>query len=235
MRLRCLVTVVAAASCHHSPKTAADSGASQAVVVVEDSSKTPDHRPLCGASLSVTCFVDTARVLESAAPGEDYPEANWIFFAASGDSIAVSADSGSLVTSLGQEHDAKGATASYFHKRTLQAGVVTVRVVFGQYLQGHSPAYDIRLQRLAGTANSLFRPTGQRAVLTIRARGIPDVTAVIPLAMRPGITDMAAWQVYDGEYRVALLADSLYLVCRKRCSTADTVKLTPGAQATIAY
>ena len=162
-------------------------------------------------------------------PGEDYPEAKWIFFAASGDSIAVSVDSSALSTNFGQEKVGR-ITASSFHKRLARDGVLTVDV--SMYRREESLPYAIRFQQFASSTNALLRPTGERAFLRIGSVTDTERFAIIPRSkMLPG-TDPSPWEVPEGDYRVALLADSLYVVCRNGCSIADTLKLTPGERAT---
>jgi hypothetical protein len=165
-------------------------------------------------------------------PGEDNPVAHWIFFAASGDSIAVSADSDAAVTTNLGEEKVGPLTASSFHKRVVRDGVLTVEVIIAPFMQGESPPYAIRFERFASSASALLRPSGQRAFLTIGLDTSSEMFAVIPLSKAKALADPSPWQVPSGEYRVALVADSLYVVCRKACSMADTVRLAPGQRVT---
>jgi hypothetical protein len=184
-----------------------------------------------GAGGPTTCFVDTAQTPPNAIPGEDYPQARWIFFAAAGDSITVSVDSSaSITTNFGQEKVGR-ITASFYHKRLAQDGVLTVDVSTRQFPQGETPAYAIRFQQIASSTSAPLRPTNQRALLTVGAPNEAERYAVIPLSQMQGLRNPSSWEIYQGNYRVALVADSLYVVCRKQCSIADTVKLTPGARA----
>jgi hypothetical protein len=52
---------------------------------------------------------------------------------------------------------------------------------------------------------------------------------VIPLGVAPTVRDRSMWTVLPRRYRVALLPDSLYELCKIPCSRPDTVKLTPSA------
>jgi hypothetical protein len=190
-----------------------------------------DSLQACDAARSGICFLDAARDPKGATPGEDYPEAKWIFFTAAGDSIEVFAESSVLVTNFGQEHDVDGVTASSFHRRLVRDGVLEVEVAFDERRRGDSVPYAIRFRRLEASTSAALRATGKYSYLTIGSNADSEMFAVIPLAMMRSRSDVAAWRVDPGEYRVALVPDSLYVVCRKQCASADTIKLTPGMHA----
>jgi hypothetical protein len=169
--------VVASGACHKESelRSREHAGGEKAAGVAVAGTTSGAATAACAGSHPATCFLDTAHAPLEAIPGEDNPEAKWIFFAASGDSAEVSVDSSAITTNFGQERDAHQNTASSFHTRLAQSGVFEVALIIRPFLQGHSPPYVIRFRRFEASANSAFRATGERSLLTIESKSDTEV------------------------------------------------------------
>ncbi len=186
------------------------------------------------------CFRDTAfmRLLDTE-PGR-VTEADWLFFAAARDSLEFYVGTGGRETggarlstdfpgnSGYQERDELKNTAPYNRFRMPSDGTVAVWVTASGMIID-TVAYTIRVHRFGTDPTPAFRPTGQRATLTLTSQNKTDRISVVPLGLAGSVRDLSAWTVFPRTYRVALLPDSLYEICRMPCSRRDTVKLTPAA------
>jgi hypothetical protein len=184
--------------------------------------------PDCNRGIKgLTCYLDTT--YEQSFPGEAISATmkTWLLFGARGDSIELFSGAGSaMMTSLGQEHDVRNNTASYFRRRLANSGAISVLVTTSDG-RGDSVEYYLRL-REQGSDRSPLRVTGERAQLTIEGRGPSGRASVVPLAVVSSLTDLSAWEIDAATYNVALVRDSLYQVCRVPCRKPDTLRLAPG-------
>lgn len=208
--------------------------------------------PACGSS--ALCFHDTARVrILDYEPGRAV-DTRWVVFGAASDSIELSASSKLRLDALGlsdlvgfgisanhaargyQERDTTGNTAPYVRFRLPYDGAVTVDIYADERGVYDTVAYTLSLRRMgAGVTPPLFEATGRAAALTLDSGRELDRFVIAPL----GATDWAAnperWAVWQGRFKVALVPDSLYVVCKLPCERADTVVLKPLADVTRRY
>jgi hypothetical protein len=80
-----------------------------------------------------------------------------------------------------------------------------------------------------------FRATGRSATLTVTSKRKTAQFSIVPISLLSPVTDRSKWKAFVRTYKVALVRDSLYEVCRVPCSRPDTVKLTPSARVTKRY
>ena len=183
--------------------------------------------PECNRGVTgLICYVDTT--FTQTFPGEPNPITmkNWLLFGAGGDSIEIYSGAGSaVVTSVGQEHDARNNTAAFFRRRLATSGAIHVWIMTSDG-RGDSVEYYLRLREQASDRSPL-RVTGERAQLTIEGRGPSGRASVVPLAVVSSLKDLSAWETDPGTYNVALVRDSLYQVCRVPCRKPDTLRLAP--------
>ena len=96
--------------------------------------------------------------------------------------------------------------------------------------------YWFRAARYRRSApNASLALTGARA--TVRAGSWlhgRDSFSIVPLSMVSRVKDPSSWKVPAGTWVVALVKDSLYDVCYKRCVRHDTIRLRPFQRVTIA-
>lgn len=192
--------------------------------------------PNCDSRDTIICFRDTAYVHEE--PGYSVPVlgADWLLFGTARDSIEIHATPDEtrgkgrafLSTNLGHEKDASRTTAPYFRIRLPNDVAIAVWVDLDRDL-GDSVAYAFRINRVGPRAAGLLRATGQSATLTISSAGEADTFTVVPASVPKRGRDLSKWVVFARKYKIALVADSLYEICRIPCSAPDIVKLTPGA------
>ena len=216
--------------------TVADAqGAKHARELGPDTSK-PDRPleiPRCDSAPSATCFRDTAY-----GHSLDYDpgwvvESNWIWFGAAGDSVEIVVPHGMYVsTNFGQEHDELKNTASYFRHRLTADGVIELWISADET---DSIAYSLSIRRVGSHAPPLLRPTGRYATLTVTSRRKAAQFSIVPISLVNSATDRSKWKAFAQTYKVALVSDSLYELCRVPCSRPDTVKLTPSARVTKRY
>ena len=185
----------------------------------------PGLPALCDTTATVICYQDTARVATVGA--SDYPLANWLWFAATGDSIEISVNPpATIVTSLGEERDSLQNTARYFRHRFSRNGVVEIFLALEQGY-GDTVPYVLSITRSRIASNNVLRPTGLAATLTVETRRTRDAFSIVPISVAAGVRDRLEWRIHAKAYKVALVSDSLYELCRLPCSKPDTVKLTP--------
>lgn len=208
--------------------------------------------PACNAG--AVCFHDTARVrILDYEPGRSV-ESRWVVFGAAGDSIELSASSTLRLDALGlsdlvgfaisaghgakgyQERDTTGNTAPYVRFRLPNDGAVTVDIGADERGVYDTVAYTLSLRRVGpGVTPRLFRVTGQAAALTLASERERDRFVVAPLSAADWTSHPERWSVFQGRYKVALVPDSLYVVCRLPCQRADTVLLKPSGDVTRRY
>jgi hypothetical protein len=157
---------------------------------------------------------------------------NWIVFGTAGDSIEVSVPQGAVIsTNRGAERDAQHDNVPYFRHRLKTGGIVLLSIFLNDSLTD-PVQYSLRLWRDRNSRTAL-QPTGAGATLVIDSQNTSDRFAVIPLSVAKSVVDLTDWDVERGTYRVVLVADSLYQVCRLPCVIRDVVKLSPFAAVTI--
>lgn len=230
---------VALASCRRENDAGAHRGLADgaaAAMVAQDLGGLSQHAQLepCESSAMSLCYTDTAYVHED--PGSmPIRDKWWIWFGARGDSIEFDLAPGDAIsTNIGADRDARHDNVPYFRRRLARAGAVEMWVLLPDTL-GDTVAYTLRVRRIPSGGSAILRPTGERATLTIQSHSAKDRFAVVPLAAARSVRDLSSWQVHPETYNVALVQDSLYVLCRLPCVRRDTVKLTPRATVTRSY
>ncbi len=197
----------------------------------------------CGSPANVVCFHTNAYSHEEPDVANPVLGAHWIWFGTASDSIEISArpdlrspqtGGGTYIsTSLGQERDSLGNTASHFRRRLASDGVVELSVTFdniiGSEIMGDTVGYTLTIGHAAEVSRPALRTTGKWATLTIVSARATDAFSVVPISIVSSVRDFSKWKVSPRTYNVALTADSLYEVCRLPCSSPDTITLTPSA------
>lgn len=203
----------------------------------------------CNASTSVLCIQDTAIVPEDPDMADPIAGARWVLFGAKGDSVQISArphvrtphGEGAYISSnLGQEHTALGNTAPYLRRRVQSNGLIFLHVSFSDHVDGEllhdTVKYTLRVRREKPDQPASLRAIGEHAILALEsARSAGDEFSLIPISLATGVTDFTPWRISAGVYRVLLVSDSLYQLCRLPCDRPDTVKLTPWVRVTKEY
>jgi hypothetical protein len=185
----------------------------------------------CDSAPGVFCFSDTARA--EMQPGDPVPRADrdWIWFGTGGDSIEVRGPDGSSIsTNVGTEHDSDRNNVSYFHGRLTGDGVVAITITFWNAPDVVPYELSVRSQRT--DARARLRPTGKWARLTIVGANPRDSLTIAPLSVARFARSEARWRVTAQSYNVALVADSLYEVCKVPCASPDTISLVPNGRET---
>ena len=183
----------------------------------------------CDTTGLTICYRDIARPGDADEDPMLSPRANWIWFAAAGDSIEISTSPAAFVlTSVGQERDSLQNTARRFRHRLQNDGLVIVWLAFDEQVVDTVP-YTLRVWS-SGSASRPLRATGETATLTVVSRRKNSTFSLVPASIASTVRDRSQWRMFARTYKVALLKDSLYELCRLPCSTPDTVKLTPFAR-----
>lgn len=183
----------------------------------------------CDTASMTICYQDTARAGTSDEDPAQYPLADWIWFAVARDSIEISAPAGSAVTTnIGQERDALHNTRGYFRYRALRDGVLLISVSLDE-TQGATVPYTLQISRGGSPTSGFLRPTGATATLTVISGDKAAAFSLVPGSIASAVRDRSPWRIYAGRFKVALVSDSLYELCRLPCSSPDTVELTPSA------
>jgi hypothetical protein len=181
----------------------------------------------CDGTPQTVCYRDTARPGDVDEDPMQSPLADWIWFGAEGDSIDISASpSASIATSIGQERDSLHNTAHRFRHRLQNDGVVLVWLAFDEQVIPTLP-YTLSVWH-NGSASSLLRSTGRSATLSLVSRHKTESFSLVPASIAPTVHDRSQWRIFAQTYKVALVSDSLYELCRFPCTAPDTVKLTPS-------
>jgi hypothetical protein len=201
---------------------------------VKSSAAAARSAPLPGCKDAVsTCMRDTAygHTIDYS-PGW-LVDADWIVFGDAGDTIEASAYSEektprvlSVSVAMWGRRDLKAPRVDM-----TTAGAVMVMVLADLYgFAGDTIPYVIHLRRQGRRSPSL-QPTGALSRLTIQSGREADRFSVMPVAVGV-VPDRQSWSVSAGTYRVALVPDSLYEICRLPCQRPDTLTLRPGATVT---
>jgi hypothetical protein len=186
----------------------------------------------CEPTPTVICYLDTARVRLTGDNPEQYPDRDWVWFASAGDSIEISGPAGaSVATVIGQERDSLNHTAPYFRHRVARSGVLEVSLTLFQ-ADGDTP-YPFRISRSESASNPSLRPTGQTATLSVVSRHEADEFSLVPLSVVATVRDRSQWRIVARPYKVVLVSDSLYELCRLPCASPQIVKLTPFASVVV--
>ena len=92
--------------------------------------------------------------------------------------------------------------------------------------------YELRLAPVVTTRET--RPSGAAATITIAGTKDSKV-AVIPAAMLRGLDSAAltSFEIKAATYRVLLVRDSNYVICRRPCADRKTVALRAGQAVTV--
>ena len=195
--------------------------------------------PACGSSADVVCFRTTATGHNTKEEPGWIIDADWIVFAAAGDSLELFAvpDSANKVTAAmstnyGQDRDEKGNTASSKRLRMTTDGLVSAWITL-ESIGIDTVGYTLIVRRVSGRETAL-RSSGALAMLTIESRNSTDRLTVVPFSARRPHAD-SSWAVLPRAYHVALTADSLYEICSFACLLPDSVVLKPGSRAIRRY
>lgn len=178
----------------------------------------------CDTRPRTLCYADTARPGDADEDPMLSPIAAWIWFAAAGDSLEVSTSPEAFVyTSIGQERDSLQNTARRFRRRLQSDGVVLVWLAFDEQTADSVP-YTLHVQHESAVSRPL-RATGEAATLTVVSRHKNSTFSLVPASIAPTVRDRSQWRIFAKTYRVALVGDSLYELCRLPCSSPQIVKL----------
>jgi hypothetical protein len=186
------------------------------------------------------CISDTARthmsydVEEGGIPDERTTD--WLVFAAERDSMQVfiAAQHGAYLwmspasaAGFVAEHainDASWIRARFAHRGTY---VFSVRIS-----SDSAVAYELRVAPVIATGAS--RPIGRSATLTLQTDSAARV-AVAPAAMlrQPSDSAWRSFAVKPGTYRLLLVRDSAYLVCKLPCQRPERVIMHPAESVSV--
>jgi hypothetical protein len=199
----------------------------------------------CRATATVICFRDTATSPEDPNAADPIIGARWLWFGSAGDSVQISTrpdirshlrEGAVIATSLGQEHDSLHNTAPYFRRRLTDDGVIEIVLLFdsvvGDEILGDTVAYTLRIRHDDPEPRPALVATGRMATLKIAGGRARDEVSIVPLSVVSSVHDLMRWRIHARTYRVALVVDSLYQLCRLPCTSPDTVKLMPGTRIT---
>ena len=199
----------------------------------------------CRPTASVICFRDTATSPEDPNAADPVIGARWLWFGGAGDSVQISArpdirshlsEGAVIATSLGQERDSLHNTAAYFRRRLTDDGVIEMVLLFDSVVDdeilGDTVVYTLRIRHDDPEPRPALIATARMATLTIAGARVGDEFSIVPLSMARSVRDLTRWRIHARTYRVALVADSLYQLCRLPCVSPDTVKLTPATRVT---
>jgi hypothetical protein len=191
------------------------------------------------------CFIDTARVVELPhEPGRDV-RAHWLLFASAGDSIelrvipSVPDLQAAITVSRGrtpavQERDSGGNTASYVRFGLSEAATITAYISMDDGLRD-TVEYALAVRRIPAVTPPPPLMAGGAAGLTMSSGRETDEFILRPLSLAASHEDSGNWIVFPRRYKVALAADSQYVICRLPCTTRDTIMLGAGTHTTRAY
>lgn len=221
-----------------------------------DRSGGPEFRAALRACHSVApCYLDTARVQVLDHEPVRSVASRWVIFGTAGDSIELSASTDLRLDALGsservgfaisarhamtsgyQERDSTGNTAPYVRFRLPTDGAVSVDVGADERGLYDTVPYNVSLRRIGqGFQPRRFQATGHAAALTLASTRELDRFVIAPLSVADWAMNPARWAVLQGRFKVALVADSLYVVCKLPCGSPDTVLLKPSMAVTRQY
>lgn len=195
----------------------------------------PSVPELCGSGARVTCIRDTTFAHDVDYDPGILVEAHWIWFGTAGDSVEVYTEADSttfgrypanVTTDFGEEQDEKQNTASYVRRRLPRGGVFTISVGAAGEVSD-SGGYMLAVRDLGPGPARQLRPTGAWARLVVASSGQHTKFTIIPLSIADSAHDRSNWTAPARTYKVELLPDSLYEICRVPCVRPDTLKLLP--------
>jgi hypothetical protein len=192
---------------------------------------------ICESTSSQFQFIDTATVrkpIGNPRYSSPFPIGDWIWFGAAGDSLDITSTAGKVYTNLGQQHDSLRNAVPYFRARLPNDGAVAISTTMYEN-EGESVAYTLRIERVGREPPLALRPTCERATLAVISARLTDHFSIVPLSIVDSVHDLSNWTVFTGVYKVALVSDSLYQVCRVPCVKPDTIELLPGTTVTRDY
>jgi hypothetical protein len=228
------------AACGKETKQAQPPSAAAAIApaTVDSESNDQSVTTACRSSSNAACFLDTAEVHAEGNGGDPVAVTHWILFGSAGDSVSIVAQVNMhatelglayIATNIGQEHEAAGYVSPRFRRRLTTNGVIDVSVSFGDVVANEkvagTVAYTLRIQHDDFPLSAAYQPTDRFAKLDIVSAHPTDTFSMIPISIAPLVADRTGWVVHAQTYRVALVTDSLYELCRLPCVKPDTVKL----------
>jgi hypothetical protein len=185
----------------------------------------------------VFCIRDTAYVDRHRPDGSIEAEATLIWFGRGEDSLSLTADAGSIQTSIGADRDSLHNNVPRFHRRIPRDGAIMIWVAT-QEERGDTVPYTLRAEESSGprTVPSLD-PTGQTARLMLPSSGQRAATefSVIPSSQLGQPNDRSEWKVFAGQHKIALTRDSLYEVCLLPCASPHVLKIKPNQSVSWTY
>lgn len=190
--------------------------------------------PACEPAGPAICIRDTATV---SLPDDNFPEwdSNWLVFATNRDSLQFFAAPGMPVMDrvsaqgfVGEK--TPGLDQYWLRYRFPETGtfVFTNRI-------GSDTAYAYQLRLIPTVSTAATRPIGRKATIELPGRE-RDRIAIAPEALAAGLADSAVARrhaVRPGLYRVLLVRDSVYVVCRLPCTNPHRVVLKDGTRTSI--
>jgi hypothetical protein len=193
-------------------------------------------REACPRLPTAVCFQDSAYYREYPSDPYGMPRQDWIIFGNAGDPVDLLAGAEAAIqTNLGVDHLANRNDAPYFRRRLRRDGVVAANVLIDVNSDTDPYPYWFRVARQPSAPNASLTLTGGRA--TVKAGSWlhrRDSFSIVPLSMVSRVKDLSSWKVRAGTWVVALVKDSLYDVCYKRCVRHDTIRLRPFQRVAIA-
>jgi hypothetical protein len=196
---------------------------------------------------AATCFVDTAIVTDVDYEPGRLIAADWLLFAARDDSIELHASSTngkqrvSLSASYGtkyghQERDSLGNTSSRNHFRMPHDGVTALYVSVADNGLVDTVEYVLAMRRITNQrAAGAMAATGDVATLTVVAKPETKRFTIMPASVYRLSSEKSSVGFLPRRYKVALVRDSLYVLCPAQCTAPDTVKLRPSTSITVSY
>jgi hypothetical protein len=104
--------------------------------------------------------------------------------------------------------------------------------VVGDEILGDTVVYTLRIRHDDPEPQPALVATGRMATLTVAGARARDEFSIVPLLLTRSVHDLTRWRLHARRYRVALVVDSLYQLCRLPCVSPDTVRLMPATGAT---
>lgn len=197
----------------------------------------------CDTVTAAICLRDTAFQHEESGYSIPVLGADWILFGAAGDSIEIYASPDKnashvgrayVSTNFGHESTATGNTAPYRRLRLTTDGIVSVWVTLDSEL-GDSVGFTLMIHHVGPTHVASLQMSGRSSKLAISSASETDRFSVVPASLARSVRDLSKWTVFPRPYKVALVPDSVYEICRSPCMTPDTAKLTAPTNAIKRY
>lgn len=195
-------------------------------------------RDACPPQPAAFCFHDSAYYREGPRDPYGMPQQDWIVFGGAGDSVDLLAGPQlhtSIQTNRGDDLMPDRSNAPYFRRRLVSDGVVAATVFIDVNSDTDPYPYWLRVSRTSKASNAPPALTGARATIIARSgSNWRDSFSIVPVSMVSRVKNLSNWKVPAGTWVVALVRDSLYDVCYKRCVHHDTIRLRPFQRVTIA-